>query len=217
MRSHVLRIAALGSLGALIFIVIALVTGSIGPKTGYSFAIGGLFVLGCSTLLVAVLSGTPRFANRQQLRRIAVFACYAGLALYACSWLFESIVGPTSVAIDVLGLGLLALIIGGAGFVVIMVWMRNTQSAAVVDERMIRVRNDAMSTAFQVIALVCALEAVVWYSRNTIIALPRTIDLTSLFLAIDTVLALTLPAAILAWTEPNPAEEQSQGLLGGQL
>jgi uncharacterized membrane protein len=193
------------------------VTGSIGSQGHYPFTIGGLFIIGCSTALTAVLSRTPRFGRPRQLRRVAVVACYAGLILYACSWLFESIVGSTRVAADILGLGLLALIVGAVGFVVIMLWMRNTQSApTVVDERMIRVRSDAMSAAFQVIAMVCALEAAIWFSRNTVIALPPTFDLTSLFLAIDTVLALTLPAAILAWIEPDPAEEQNQGLRGGQ-
>jgi uncharacterized membrane protein len=217
MRSQILRIVALGFLGAIIFIIIGLATGSIGLQKGYLFVIGGLFIIGCSTLLSVVLSRIPQFARLQQLRRIVVFACYVGLALYACSWLFQSIVGPTRIAAEILGFGVLALSIGGAGFVVIMLWMRNTQFALVIDERMIRVRNDAMSVAFQVIAMVCALEAVVWYSRNTMIALPRTVDLTSLFLAIDLVLALTLPAAILAWTEPNPTEEQQKGYVARDI
>jgi hypothetical protein len=182
-------------------------TGSITP---YDVRMAGLLVIMVFVTIVpiVVLSRVPQIVRPRSLRRLMVAVAYAGFLIYGCTWVFASTAGVSIAAVHALGFGIVALLLGALALCVVFVWNRNMYDSlsGTIDERIIVRRNETFAIAFQVLALACAIEGVVWFARASI-ALPETVDFPSLFLATDLLLIISLPAAILAWGDPDTVED----------
>jgi hypothetical protein len=170
-----------------------------------------LIVVFAAAALVAVvptviLSRAPKLARQRTTRRLVVVVAYGGIAVYGGAWVFASIAGVSDAAIQALNVGLVALVAGLLALGIVFVWNRNTRSLSGDDERLIVRRDKTYAAAFQVLALACAVECALWYARVSI-ALPATVDYTSLFLVIDLFLGMSLPAVILAWGDPGAVDD----------
>jgi hypothetical protein len=182
-------------------------TGSITP---YDVRMAGLLVIMVLVTIVpiVVLSRVPQIVRPRSLRRLMVAVAYAGFLIYGCTWVFASTAGVSFAAVHALGFGIVALLLGALALCVVFVWNRNMYDSlsGTIDERIIVRRNETLAIAFQVLALACAIEGVMWFARASI-ALPKTVDFPSLFLATDLLLIISLPAAILAWGDPDTVED----------
>lgn len=170
----------------------------------------GLAVLSVSIALVPIvlLSRLPQLGRPRRLRRLTVTVAYGGFSIYGCMWVFASTRGVSPEAVQALAIGVVALMIGALALIVVLVWNRNMYDALSgnTDERVIVRRNETLAIAFQVLAVACSIEGVLWFGRASI-ALPKTVDFPSLFLATDLVLAVSLPAALLAWGDPDAVDD----------
>jgi hypothetical protein len=111
-----------------------------------------------------------------------------------------------------LGITVVAMVAAGTGF--FGLWRLRTLHAIYaagthLDQRLQVRRNDALAIAFRIITIVCAFECCIWQFR-LVFTYPPGLDLASPFLAGDVALALTLPLAILAWTEPDPSRDDER-------
>jgi hypothetical protein len=157
---------------------------------------------------IVILSRVPKLGNPRRLRRLTVAVAYAGFLIFGCTRVFASISGVSREAVQALSIGTVALLIGGLALIVIFVWNRKMYDSLSgnIDERVIVRRNETFAIAFQVLALACAVEGVLWFARVSI-ALPKTVDLPSLFLATNLFLGVSLPAVLLAWGDPDAVDD----------
>ena len=147
--------------------------------------------------------------RRRATRRLSVVLLYAGVVTYAVSMTAGHAFGahpPAHVRLLLIPAMLGALIAAPIGYCGLMIqWglqrMLNGPDA-LVDERMMARRHLALAIAFRILGLVAALETLVW-SLRPFGMVPASVDLASPFIYGSTVLALTLPLAILAWIEPD--------------
>jgi len=155
----------------------------------------------------------PLMTNRvglRRTRRILVVLLYGGLLTYGTTIGIVQTLQARGPAWHVLfGISMVAMAAAATGF--FGVWRLRTLQAVYaagthLDERLQVRRNYALAVAFRIITIVCAFESCVWQFR-LIFAYPPGLDLASPFLSGDVALALTLPLAILAWTEPDPARD----------
>jgi hypothetical protein len=160
-------------------------------------------VAGVPTVL---LSRAPKLARQRTMRRLAVVVGYGGIATYSAMWVFASIAGVSIAAVQALNVGIVALVASLLALGIVFVWNRNKRSLSGDDERLIVRRDKTYAAAFHVLALACAVECALWYARASI-ALPATVDYTSLFLAIDLFLGISLPAVILAWGDRGAVDD----------
>jgi hypothetical protein len=170
----------------------------------------GLFAIALFVVIVPIvlLSRVPQMGSLRRLRRFTVAAAYGGFLIFGCAWIFASISGVSRGAVQALAVGIVALLIGALALVTVFAWNRSMYDSLSrnVDERVIMRRNETLAIAFQVLALACAVEGMLWAGRVSF-ALPKTVDFPSLFLATDMLLAVSLPAAILAWGDPDTVED----------
>jgi len=171
----------------------------------------GLFAITLFVVIVpfVLLSHSPQMGRLRRLRRLTVAVAFGGFSIYGASWIFASISGVSREAVQALGVGTVALLIGALALGLVSVWNKNMYDSLFrpVDERVIVRRNETFAIAFQVLALACAIEAVVWFARGSI-ALPKTVDFPTFFFATDLLLVISLPAAILAWGDPDTVEDR---------
>jgi hypothetical protein len=152
---------------------------------------------------------TDRIGSRLT-RRILVVLLYGGLLTYGISIGIVQTLQASGLAWHVLfGISTAAIAAAAAGF--FGLWRVRAlhavnATATQLDERLLLRRNYALAVAFRIVAIVCAFECVAWQFR-LIFTYPRGLDLASPFLSGDVALALTLPIAILAWTEPDPVRD----------
>jgi hypothetical protein len=143
-------------------------------------------------------------------RRILVVLLYGGLLTYGITIGVVQTFQARGPAWHVLlGISVAAMVAGATGF--FGLWRLRTLHAVHaagthLDERLQVRRNYALAVAFRIIAIVCAFECCVWQFR-LIFTYPPGLDLASPFLSGDVALVLTLPIAILAWTEPDPRDD----------
>jgi hypothetical protein len=155
----------------------------------------------------------PLMTNRIGLRltrRVLVVLLYGGLLTYGTTVGTVQTCPPTGLAWHVLlGISMAAVVAGGTGY--LGLWRLRalhvvSATASQLDERLLVRRNYALAIAYRIIAIVCAFEFMAWQFR-LLVAYPRGLDLASPFLFGDMALTLTLPLAILAWTEPDPTRD----------
>jgi|GEM_PF-5837830 len=167
-----------------------------GPQYGslYALEIGIVIVIIGAPL--AVLWRYPRALNRRSARRALIIIGYGGFAWYVIAWAYAS-ASLTAASVRGLDYGLAGLALGLLSWLVLLGWYRREQSLR-PDERAILRNSQAFSAAFQVMILACAAELLLWYSRSS--ARPT---LSALFPVVNIVLAISLPVAALAWSEPD--------------
>jgi hypothetical protein len=152
---------------------------------------------------------TDRLGLRRT-RRMFVVLLYGGLLTYGITIGIVQTCQPTGLAWHVLlAITVAAIVAGATGY--FGLWRLRalhvvSATASRLDERLLVRRNYALAVAFRIVAIVCTFECVAWQFR-LIFTYPRGLDLASPFLAGDAALALTLPLAILAWTEPDPRRD----------
>jgi hypothetical protein len=159
-------------------------------------------------VLIVLLSRVPLLWSPRRLRRLTVAVAYAGFLIFGCTWVIASVLGVSREAVQALAVGAVALLIGALALVTVFVWNRKMYGSLSgnIDERVIARRNETFAIAFQVLALACAAEGMLWFGRVSF-ALPKTVDFPSLFLATDLVLAVSLPALLLAWGDPDAVDD----------
>jgi hypothetical protein len=152
---------------------------------------------------------TGRIGSRRR-RRVLVALMYGGAAAYAIAMTVLH-VGVTGAALSRALLWICMAAIPLAAFGFFALW-RSAPLHVVngadrdLDERMIQRRNTSLAVSFRLMAVACAIEVVAWQMR-LVFAYPARLDLASPFLWGDTIIAMTLPLAIMAWTEPNPRDD----------
>lgn len=145
---------------------------------------------------LAVLWRYPRALNRRPTRRTLIIIGYGGVAWYGIAWVYAS-ASVTAASIRGLDFGLAGLSLGALSWLVLAAWYRREQSLR-SDERTIVRNSQTFSAAFQVMTLACSAELLLWYARSS--ARPT---LSVLFPVLNVVLAISLPAVVLGWSEPD--------------
>jgi len=150
----------------------------------------------------------------RRTRRILVVLLYGGMLSYAIAQAIMQTCQPAALAGHVLFGVLEAAIVAGTvsffGLWRLRALHAVNATATQLDERLLLRRNYALAIAFCIVAIVCAFEFTAWQFR-LIFTYPRGLDLASPFLFGDVALTLTLPIAILAWTEPDPPHDDDPG------
>lgn len=150
-------------------------------------------------------SGEGTLASRAARRR-AVMAIYLGYpALLLCLALARGLPDPRPWWFPILLLPLgIAVLVGLAALLSSWVWQAANQEDSALDERQRRVRDRAYLHAYQGLGALVILTAVyAMFARNLGWWLPTTgLQMQALFWGVF-LLCLTLPTAIVAWTEPD--------------
>ena len=158
---------------------------------------------------------TDQRALTHPWRRAGVVAAYGGYAAFvAVFWLSRQFDGPARHWIFALTIPTaLVLLAGFVGLLASWVWIAANSPDAALDERQQRVRDRAYLHGYQALGATIVFGGIyallAWDTRAKLgLWLPRTWNETQAVFWGLFLLALTLPTAIIAWTEPDlPADE----------
>lgn len=149
--------------------------------------------------------------STRHLRRVAVIAIYLGYLLMTLLWTPAKALG-WGWAVIVSSLGLLA-VMGYAMLMVSQYGIMSSQNKASLDERQEAVRNRAYRLAYGILGALACFAALYLYiaADSGSLWLPTTSnELQAAFWGV-LLLTSTLPAAVLAWTEPDPVAPDPEG------
>ena len=142
---------------------------------------------------------------KQSIRRAIVLICYMGYAAMVASWAaFEQ---PLR-WVFVIPLGLVCILAMGSLMMPQLLGVSDG-SEKMLDERQLKLRNQTYLNAYRVLGTLVMLTALYAYiaADSGTWWLPKSsLELQAVFWGIWLV-ALTLPTAIAAWTEPDPLED----------
>lgn len=145
----------------------------------------------------------------QARRRIAVLAAYLGYAaVVGFFWVRSNLDVPAWTMVLPLAAGLVA-VLGLATFCLGRTWDVANEPDAALDERERSIRDRAYRRSYAVIAsayLLTVIYAAIGHDSG-ILWLPRTWNELQAIMWGVLLLTLTLPPAVVAWTEPDPVPE----------
>jgi hypothetical protein len=145
---------------------------------------------------LAVAWRFPRMLDRQAARRAIIVIGYGGLTWYAVAWAVVS-ASLTAESVASLHYALAGLAFGALSLLMLLAWYRREKSLRPDERTMVR-DNRTLSIAFQVMALACGAELLLWS-----LWVPARSALAGFVATANIVLAMTLPAAVDAWSRSD--------------